>query len=327
MNNKRFLWLAALACTLARLPAAAAPQFNAGYLEFTLAQPNGHQARGALWYPTTTAPHLLQTEESDLNVAQDAAAAPGKYPLVVISHGAFSNRRGHEDTAEALAQSGIIAAAIDHDDLEPNFALRLYDRGRQLSSLIDYATSASPLAAHIDSGRIGAMGFSIGGYTVLMAAGAIPNIAAIAPHCRDASAEWSCALLAKGKLDLTGPNPQPPITHDTRLRALVVIAPAMGYLFAPHGLQALHMPVQLWQDTDDHVIPAAFGADPVRAALPQPPEYHLVPNATHGDFGAPCPSRVIDKVPDLCGKSPIFDRARFHLSLDAEILRFFHTNL
>jgi len=54
-------------------------------------------------------------------------------------------------------------------------------RTRQLKRLIDYMISAWPEAGRIDPARIGAFGFSSGGFTVLAAAGGTPDLAASPP--------------------------------------------------------------------------------------------------------------------------------------------------
>jgi hypothetical protein len=61
----------------------------------------------------------------------------------------------------------------------------------------------------------------------------------------------------------------------------------------------------------------------IKAALPRPPDDHLVPNAGHFAFLAPC-SEALDKVaPDICRDPPGFDRVAFHLDLYRDLLGFF----
>src|SRR4029077_14216403 len=49
-----------------------------------------------------------------LTVIEDCPMAGGKLALVVISHGRGGDFLGHHDTAEALADAGFAAVAINH---------------------------------------------------------------------------------------------------------------------------------------------------------------------------------------------------------------------
>ena len=111
---------------------------------------------------------------------------------------------------------------------------------------------------------------------------------------------------------------------DTRIKALIVAAPALGFTFA-EGLKDLRLPVQLWRADADEILPAPDYADAVRQALPQPPEFHAVPNARHFDFLAPCVD--VNLAPHICKSRAGFDRAAFHDAFNAEVVRFFSQSL
>jgi len=87
----------------------------------------------------------------------------------------------------------------------------------------------------------------------------------------------------------------------------------------------VRVPVQLWRADDDHILPAPFYADAVRAALPGKPEFQTVPAAGHFDFLAPCSNPSF--MPQICKSAPGFDRAAFHASFDVAVARFFLKNL
>ena len=67
----------------------------------------------------------------------------------------------------------------------------------------------------------------------------------------------------------------------------------------------------------------------MRADMPTPPEFHLVPNADHYDFLTPCTPALAKAVadPEICASRPGFDRAAFHEPFDAEVVRFFQRTL
>jgi predicted dienelactone hydrolase len=178
----------------------------------------------------------------------------------------------------------------------------------------------------IDPRRVGAFGFSAGGFTVLAAAGGRPDLSLVGPHCRAHPGFFDCGLVtAHG-----GSVPANIAVHwqaDTRIKAVVAAAPALGFAFDRPGLARVRVPVQLWAGGDDHILPAPFYADAVRSALPRAPEFHVEPGAGHFDFLAPCTPALARIAPEICASAPGFDRTAFHARFNAEIVRFFRAHL
>jgi predicted dienelactone hydrolase len=75
------------------------------------------------------------------------------------------------------------------------------------------------------------------------------------------------------------------------------------------------------------VLPNPWYAEAVLDALPRPAEYFVVPDADHMDFLAPCSAQLAKVAPDICKERPGFDRAKFHATLDAAVVRFFREKL
>ena len=248
--------------------------------------------------------------------------AAGPLPLVVISHGNGGDFRSHVDTAQALAEAGFVVAALTHTGdnwRDQSRATDMADRPRQVSVLIDYMLDRWDGRDGIDPKRIGAFGFSSGGLTMLAAAGGKPDLSRIPDHCRAHPGFYDCRLLAAHP---SGAAAQV-WTHDTRIKALVVAAPALGFTFTRAGLAGVRQPVQLWQAGADQILPAPFYVEPVRAALPKPPEFHRVEGAAHFDFLAPCTAQLAKAAPAICAPTPGFDRAAFHQDFNREVTRFF----
>jgi predicted dienelactone hydrolase len=53
----------------------------------------------------------------------------------------------------------------------------------------------------------------------------------------------------------------------------------------------------------------------------------MIPNADHYAFLPPCSPELAAAAPQLCTDPPGFDRAAFHRSFDAEVVRFFSQTL
>jgi predicted dienelactone hydrolase len=116
-------------------------------------------------------------------------------------------------------------------------------------------------------------------------------------------------------------------THDGRIRAIIVAAPAFGFTFGRSGLAGVRVPVQLWSAIDDRHQPHPFYDEAVRDDLPRSPEYHAVRNAGHYDFLPPCNARLAKARPEICDSLPGFDRAGFHDRFNADVVRFFKAAL
>jgi predicted dienelactone hydrolase len=322
-----------LVAALLMLFAAATPAGARDVGFQTLTIPNGTDKpiKIGVWYPTDAAaspqPLGLQTQ----TVAPDAPVAGQRLALVVISHGTGGSFSDHYDLALALAKAGFVVAALSHtgDTFDDHSrATRIDERPAQLKRLVGYMLDEWPGRAAIDPQRVGAFGFSAGGFTVLASIGGQPDLGAIRPHCAAHPVGFDCQLIR----GTPAPDPAslPPrtfFTADPRIKAAVVAAPALGYTFGRDGLAHIQVPIQLWRAEDDTVLPNPWYAEAVIDALPHAAEYHVVPNADHVDFLAPCSPQLAKFASEICQERPGFDRAQFHTMFDAEVVRFFREKL
>lgn len=300
---------------------------DVGFQKISITDPQGAPIEVGIWYPTDAKASVQRLELGSQTVAPDAPVKGDHLPLVLISHGHGGSYAGHADTAIALAEAGFVAAALTHDGdswRDSSRAVAIWERPRQLKLLDDYMLGQWRDHDRIDPRRIGAFGFSAGGFTVLAAAGGVPDLKAMRAHCRAHPDFEDCRITAQSKVDL-----DQPITwvRDDRIRAVVSAAPALGFAFGKPGLSAVRVPVQLWRAADDRVLPDPFYATAVRQTLPAAPDYHVVPAAGHYDFLAPCSPELAKEVPPICTSAPGFDRAAFHAGFNRAIVAFFAASL
>ena len=85
--------------------------------------------------------------------------------------------------------------------------------------------------------------------------------------------------------------------------------------------------MQLWRAENDVIVPHPRYAEAVRLALSEAPDYHVVANAGHFDFLAPCSDALASMAPAICTSSAGFDRAAFHVAFDSEVVKFFEKTL
>ena len=296
--------LAAASLISAASGATAEPLFRT----LTLADPAGAPIEVGVWLP----------EEAD---------PTRSYPLVVMSHGNGGWFRSASDTAIALAEAGFVAAALTHTGdnwQDQSRATDMPDRVRQLGLLIDHMVAGGAGPVPIDADRIGAFGFSAGGFTVLAIAGAISDPLAIARHCRRDSRFFECGMIARtAQADLVWGNWH----HDTRVKAIVSAAPALGYSFTPASLEGLSIPVQLWRGSQDQVLPSPHYVEPVRDGLGGRADYRVAEGAGHFDFLPVCDEILARAAPQICAPTPGFDRGRFRSVFNAGVVAFFDGTL
>lgn len=323
----RALIVFAVALALAGAVLAPAARADTGYQQASFVDAQGATVPVAIWYPSSATATDLPLGLFRQTVARDGAIAGRRLPLIVISHGTGGTKDGHYDTALALARAGFVVAALEHPGdnyRDQSRAVLVTRRPAALSRLIDFMTASWGGGGRIDPRRIGAFGFSAGGFTVLAAAGGQPDFATVGPHCVAYPRNFDCLLLKRGPLPAA--TLLDPVTPDRRIRALVVAAPALGFTFVGH-LRGVTQPVQLWRADQDTILPAPDYADAVHGALPRRADFQTVPGAGHFDFLAPCSAPLRTVAPMICTSAAGFDRAAFHERFNRAVTAFFSKTL
>ncbi len=316
----------AAACLLAALAQAA------GFATIEIpADREGPAIRGGVWTPCAAPAGDIELGRTTIQGVRDCPLPPGNapLPLIVISHGYGGSFLGHHDTAQALADAGFVVAAISHSD--DNFQIRggpddkisaLATRTTDIQRLIDHMLQRWPFHDRIAVDRIGFYGFSRGGYTGLVLAGAKPDFEKLPPlpssPCAKAPESEECGAMKKRFRELLAT----PLAHDDRIKAAVIADP-LSTVFDAEGLRNVRIPIELWASAygGDGVTPESVAA--VRRNLPAAPEWHVTDKAGHFGFLAPCSAEQIQAKSEICRDAPGFDRAAFHKMFNAEVTAFF----
>jgi predicted dienelactone hydrolase len=286
-----------------------------------------------VWYPTEVEETPWQAGELPVAASHDAAIfGRARFPVVLLSHGSGGSPLGHRDLATRLARDGFIVVAPTQigdsaGHTEGREAGRsLLDRPRQAQKALDIALADPRFAAQADPARIGMVGFSAGGYTTLVLAGARPDFAHAQAYCRDhADGRGSCGNGDPTKRDDAAslPSWQPP--QETRLKAIVLMDP-LAIPFDAEALASVRVPVLLYRPASDDFLKGTANAATVAAGLPHLPRAITVPGG-HFVFIDPCPPDLAAKVPAICQDAPDVDRAAIHRRLEGEISDFLQQNL
>jgi len=302
-----------------------------------------HALQTAVWYPADS----LAVEKAQWvgppnaplfalgAAAPNAKLAPGRFPLVVLSHGTGGSAPMLAWLGAALAAHGYIAAAVNHPG---NNALEAYtaegfslwwERAKDLSEVIDYMLADPEFGNRVDATRIAAAGFSLGGYTMIEIAGGVSDRATFQQFCKSPAADGICKsppefprlLEYFNRLEETAQH-DPEIAaslgrekeshRDRRVRAVFAIAPALGPAFSTETLSKIAIPVEIVAGRDDDQVPIASSAEYLAAHIRGSQLMLLEGGVRHYEFLANCTAAGMRTLPRLCMGKPGVDRDAVH---------------
>lgn len=312
-----------LLCTLA--------SHAAGFQSLEIPGPAGKPISLAIWYPSAAPTQARNLGTFSQDVASDGAVDGTGLPLVIVSHGTGGSKYDHHDTALDLADAGFVVVALTHpahNYADNSAAADILAPQQHIVMVLDFMLKEWRDRERIAPSRIGMFGFSSGGFTTLVSIGGQPDLRKVLPFCAEHPAQFTCAVIARRGESAARPTTTATAAmHEHRIRAAVVVAPALGFTFDAAALANVTIPVQLWRGEADTILPNPWYAEHVRATLPRQPEYHVVPLAGHLDFSAPCSAMLAARAPQLCASQQGFDRIDFHRRFNADVIRFLKTNL
>lgn len=301
-----------------------------------------------LWYPATgtaiesrwqAGPFAFGWSHLD---AEPASGDPR--PLIVLSHGTGGSAAQLSWLAEALVtEGGFIVAAVNHHGnsaAEAELVAEAFvlpdERVRDLSVLIDRLLEQPRFAPLIDRERIGAAGYSLGGYTALALTGAQLPFAQWRDQCRPDPERIECRLPPEARFSLAEIEQRlqgNKVAHaalarseqaltDERIVAVFLLAPALVSLIDSEHLQRIGQPVSaLLGDADRNIDPDAT-ADHLRQHL-RNGEVQVIADLGHYAFLAPCLPRGQLLLRSLCIDPALHRRARVHRSAGTQAVTFF----
>jgi predicted dienelactone hydrolase len=186
---------------------------------------------------------------------RDAQADGGRFPLVIVAHGYGNVPIAMSWLTENLASKGYVVAAIRHEDMYlnpagfPQAALR---RPLDIALVARELRGSLGQSGEVDPTRTALIGYSMGGYGVLAAAGATLDPAGglvsrvpgglLQPFARGGA--LSASLIVPS------------------VKAVVALAPAGGAFgaFGADGLAGIHSPLLLIAGDCDNTVDYTSGA-------------------------------------------------------------------
>lgn len=309
---------------------------SAGYR--TLTVPGDTPMTVALFYPTAVPDRAVPMGPWLPVVAPGAPASDVKLKgLILLSHGTSGTELNHHNLGTRLARDGYLVAAVRHpgDNWQDRSLVTsgryLSERPLQLSRVLDALLASPEWSARIPTERIGAVGHSAGGYSVLALAGAQAEPQRSAQHCRTVQDDPGYCSLAKGSAVNESPAAGPASAAvsdgqrvsvaDRRIRAVVALAP-MAVVFTPESLAAIKLPVRVIMAEQDVVLNGKYHGQYVVDSLPGA-KASTVSGAGHFAFMAQPTFPLPSVAGDASANPPGFDRVAFLPSLDSQVAEFF----
>jgi len=305
-----------------------------------------HRLLTRIWYPATSSFTIQPRVIGGIFLGQPVSVGVGpsdqaRHPLLLLSHGTGGGSDSLDWLAAALAAQGYIVAGVNHPGntvLAPltwdGFSL-WWERAADLSDVLDAMLADPVFGSRIDPSRIGAIGFSLGGYTVLSLAGARTDRAAFSAFCDSPARDAGCrppemkdsgepaAVSAETARSLAGSGQS---FKDARVKAVFALAPALGEAFHDGSFDEVSASVALAAGEQDSIVPLATNARRYASLLPKA-ELTLIEGAGHYSMLDDCVPDVVEHVPLLCKELPGTDRDALHARVVELARTFFASKL
>lgn len=288
-----------------------------------------------LWYPAT--PDTVETPQAYEHAFRGHAAINAHYrsapprPLLLFSHGDRGGKLNQSWLAEDLAGHGYLVLSIEHWlntrlNNVPEATMRAWERPLDATFAIGALLADPTWGPRVDPARIGAAGFSSGGYTALALAGARYAPIQMGEYCSSPQAGPDCWLANQVDVlnfDFSGAAKS---YRDERVRAALAMAPALGPGMIAESLKAIGVPVMIMASQDDEIVPYRWHAQRLAREIPGA-KLETLPTGGHFVFMPECTLAGVvftyTNKYDVCGRRHDIDRAAVHARLAAHARRFF----
>lgn len=320
--------------TLLAVPAFA--ETLPGFDRFDLS--TAHRARpieAAIWYPAAGPTYRSQIGDGPIfkpsSVFLAPAVAPGQHPLVLLSHGSGGNSEALGWLAQGLVAHGAIVLAVNHPgstsgDSSARRSLDLGARAQDLTAALESVLADPDFAPFIDQNRIGAVGFSLGGSTVLGLAGVRFDGKVQALRCASGPEAADCGFFRKGGADFAREPGFDADMRDPLVSRVVAVDPGFGGSATDDSAASVPVPVHLINlGGDDRLSAVNVSADGNGLALRLAgASYSVIAPADHFTFLAECKpgadTLLVEEGEDpICTDPEGADRGKTHMRLIDDI--------
>lgn len=253
------------------------------------------------WYPADAGGEPLTLGESVFFMGtpamREAPIRKGTFPVILISHGAGlgGNAEALSWLAAPLARRGFVVVAPTHpgntgENRSAEETMKLWLRPADIAAALNAVSKNAFFEGHIELGKTGVLGLSMGGSTALAIAGARFDPGRLARYCdTDALNPSLCAWVRQSGFDLHAMNMEAAGRDhkDTRIGFAMAIDPVPAGVFEPASLSQISIPVELINLGRSGEIPLTAHAGKIAAVIPHT-TYSTIHDASHYSMFAEC---------------------------------------
>ena len=277
----------------------AVPDRLAGFHETQISLPH----RGApiplfVWYPVVGegTPELIGQNSLfyGFHALRDAPVPDRKLPVVLVSHGSGGNAVSLGWLASHLATQGAMVVATNHPgttsrDSTPEATVRIWERPQDLSAILDLITNDAPVGLQPDLDNVAALGFSLGGFSVLSLAGVEASKPRFIEYCATFPDKLDCGWMNEGGLDFDAieQDKYEQSNLDPRIEAVIAIDPALPLAATPESLAEMALPALVIQLGETKTIPPGMLWEDNVTQMPNA-QTAVIPETYHFAFLAEC---------------------------------------
>ena len=254
-----------------------------------------------VWYPADSGGKPITLGESvffvGTSVMQNAPISDGKFPLILLSHGAglAGNAQALSWIAIPLAKHGFVVAAPTHPgntgaNRSAAETMKLWLRPADITETLNAMDKDSFFKEHFEHDKVGTLGLSMGGNTALAIAGARMDAKRVAGYCdTDALNPSLCGWVRQSGVDLHAMDLSSASrdSEDTRIRFVMAVDPAPVDVFEFKSFSKISIPVELVNLGQPGKIPLTAQAAKIAKAIPNA-TYSTIEDASHYSMFAEC---------------------------------------
>jgi predicted dienelactone hydrolase len=294
------------------------------------------------WYPTND---TLKKSDRHFSpflrkyTVQDAALPTGRFPLILLSHGTGGGRTTMEWFAQGLVNAGFIVAAVDHwgntrDNKIPLQFFEFWQRPIDISFMLTSLLRDNKLKQVIDTAKIGAAGYSIGGYTVIGLAGAVVDFPPMITYYKTIGhreiefPEFPGLNRMLDDSTLLADSKHIPNLKDSRIKAIFAICPGVGPGFTKREqVSNITAPVYIIGAAGDQMAPVVQNSRHYHQLIRNSVYYEFPGKTGHYVMLSEAINEVKKTDPGYFTDDISVDRHQVHLIVDSLAADFFHKQL
>ncbi|MDL2408298.1 prolyl oligopeptidase family serine peptidase [Rhizobium calliandrae] len=299
---KLLMKISLMLCAIAIMQQSASASGDVGVRQVAVpSKERGSDLAVTVWYPADSGGKPVSLGESLFFVGTpamlDAPIAYGKFPLVLLSHGAglAGNAQALSWIAMPLAKQGFVVAAPTHPgntgaNRSAAETMKLWLRPADITETLNATRKNAAFREHLELNKVGILGLSMGGSTALAIAGARIDSKRLASYCdTDALNSSLCEWVRQSGVDLHAMD----LTlagrdnEDARVRFAMAIDPGPVDVFEFSTFSRISIPVVLVNLGQPGKIPLTVQAAKIAEAIPHA-TYSTIEDASHFSMFPEC---------------------------------------